>query len=252
MAVPWACAVALTTGSLQLRPGMFARVNTVFGERDNALVVPEEAIVPQGGAPVRAQAGGGPRCRHADHAAGRGQGGRAQTGPGRNRGGPQGRRRGRDGRATTCPARRHAGASGGSGPRTGGPGGAGAPGSGRPGGGGARRGSPGAGAPSAAGAGPAAGASAGAPGAPVAGVRRPHRLGLSRWPPGRSAGRTRVWSAWPTCRARAASRESGRGQTLRPAAAAASRPDAELPETLPCNSLKSPSAARCLPPCCRC
>ncbi len=35
--------------SLQLRPGMFARVNVVFGERDNARVIPEEAIVPQGG-----------------------------------------------------------------------------------------------------------------------------------------------------------------------------------------------------------
>ncbi|QBK06626.1 efflux RND transporter periplasmic adaptor subunit [Hylemonella gracilis] len=33
---------------LLLRPGMFARVTTVFGARDNALVVPEEAIVPQG------------------------------------------------------------------------------------------------------------------------------------------------------------------------------------------------------------
>ncbi|MBM3387417.1 MAG: efflux RND transporter periplasmic adaptor subunit [Betaproteobacteria bacterium] len=33
----------------QLRPGMFARVNTVFGVHDQALVVPEEAIVPQGG-----------------------------------------------------------------------------------------------------------------------------------------------------------------------------------------------------------
>lgn len=33
---------------LQLRPGMFARVNTVFGVRENARVVPEEAIVPQG------------------------------------------------------------------------------------------------------------------------------------------------------------------------------------------------------------
>jgi membrane fusion protein (multidrug efflux system) len=33
---------------LQLRPGMFARVNAVFGERENALVIPEEAIVPQG------------------------------------------------------------------------------------------------------------------------------------------------------------------------------------------------------------
>jgi membrane fusion protein (multidrug efflux system) len=28
---------------------MFARVNAVFGSRDNALVIPEEAIIPQGG-----------------------------------------------------------------------------------------------------------------------------------------------------------------------------------------------------------
>ncbi len=34
---------------LQLRPGMFARVTSVFGERENARVVPEEALVPQGG-----------------------------------------------------------------------------------------------------------------------------------------------------------------------------------------------------------
>lgn len=34
---------------LQLRPGMFARVNTVFGVRDNARVIPEEAMLPQGG-----------------------------------------------------------------------------------------------------------------------------------------------------------------------------------------------------------
>ncbi|AMO21619.1 hypothetical protein GCM10027034_02890 [Ramlibacter solisilvae] len=34
---------------LMLRPGMFARVTAVFGERDNARVVPEEAIVPQQG-----------------------------------------------------------------------------------------------------------------------------------------------------------------------------------------------------------
>ena len=33
---------------MQLRPGMFARVTAVFGERERALVVPEEAIVPQG------------------------------------------------------------------------------------------------------------------------------------------------------------------------------------------------------------
>ena len=34
---------------LQLRPGMFARVTSVFGVRDDARVIPEEAIVPQGG-----------------------------------------------------------------------------------------------------------------------------------------------------------------------------------------------------------
>ncbi len=33
---------------MRLRPGMFARVTAVFGERDQAKVVPEEAIVPQG------------------------------------------------------------------------------------------------------------------------------------------------------------------------------------------------------------
>ena len=34
---------------LALRPGMFARITAVFGERDNARVIPEEALVPQGG-----------------------------------------------------------------------------------------------------------------------------------------------------------------------------------------------------------
>jgi membrane fusion protein (multidrug efflux system) len=34
---------------LQLRPGMFARVNNIFGQREDALVIPEEAIVPQAG-----------------------------------------------------------------------------------------------------------------------------------------------------------------------------------------------------------
>ena len=33
----------------QLKPGMFARVNTVFGVKSEARVLPEEAIVPQGG-----------------------------------------------------------------------------------------------------------------------------------------------------------------------------------------------------------
>ena len=34
---------------LELRPGMFARVTPVFGVREDAKVIPEEAIVPQGG-----------------------------------------------------------------------------------------------------------------------------------------------------------------------------------------------------------
>ena len=34
---------------LQLRPGMFARVNTIFAVKNDARVIPEEAIVPQGG-----------------------------------------------------------------------------------------------------------------------------------------------------------------------------------------------------------
>ena len=33
----------------QLRPGMFARVSTIFDVRENARVIPEEAIVPEGG-----------------------------------------------------------------------------------------------------------------------------------------------------------------------------------------------------------
>ncbi len=36
-------------GGAELRPGMFARVTTVFSVDEAALVVPEEAIVPQGG-----------------------------------------------------------------------------------------------------------------------------------------------------------------------------------------------------------
>ncbi|MEJ6022996.1 efflux RND transporter periplasmic adaptor subunit [Ramlibacter sp. PS4R-6] len=34
---------------MQLRPGMFARVTAVFGQRENARVIPEEALVPQAG-----------------------------------------------------------------------------------------------------------------------------------------------------------------------------------------------------------
>lgn len=42
-------AVLPSTAGKDLRPGMFARVNTVFSVNDAALVVPEEAIVPQAG-----------------------------------------------------------------------------------------------------------------------------------------------------------------------------------------------------------
>lgn len=42
-------AVLPGVGSSPLRPGMFARTTTVFSVSDAALVVPEEAIVPQGG-----------------------------------------------------------------------------------------------------------------------------------------------------------------------------------------------------------
>ena len=35
--------------ALQLRPGMFARVTPVFGVRESASVIPEEAVLPQGG-----------------------------------------------------------------------------------------------------------------------------------------------------------------------------------------------------------
>jgi membrane fusion protein (multidrug efflux system) len=39
----------LTQRDAQLKPGMFARARTVLAARDDALVVPEEALVPQGG-----------------------------------------------------------------------------------------------------------------------------------------------------------------------------------------------------------
>ena len=46
---PVAAAAPAPAGPAPLRPGMFARVTTVFSTNDAALVVPEEAIVPQGG-----------------------------------------------------------------------------------------------------------------------------------------------------------------------------------------------------------
>lgn len=44
-------------GAAPLRPGMFARVTAVFNVKEAALTVPEEAIVPQGGATVCDQSG---------------------------------------------------------------------------------------------------------------------------------------------------------------------------------------------------
>lgn len=44
-----AAALRPASGLGPLRPGMFARVNVVLSVRESALVVPEEAIVPQGG-----------------------------------------------------------------------------------------------------------------------------------------------------------------------------------------------------------
>ena len=45
-------AVLATTASSSLRPGLFARVNLVMSVQEAALMVPEEAIVPQGGRQV--------------------------------------------------------------------------------------------------------------------------------------------------------------------------------------------------------
>ncbi len=48
-AVAAVAAVAAPSQGGPLRPGMFVRATAIFGVRDNALIVPEEAIVPQGG-----------------------------------------------------------------------------------------------------------------------------------------------------------------------------------------------------------
>ncbi len=174
----------------QLRPGMFARVNAVFGSRENALVIPEEAIIPQGGRTfvVRVVQGEKPEVKVSERVAvkvglrlpgkveileGLSAGDTvvtaghqrlqkdgtavrvvdlSQPGGGRPAGGPPG-----------------AGGPGAGGPGAGGPGaggpGAGGPGAGGPGAGGPGAGGPGAGAGSA---GPRPGAVAGKPGAGAA------------------------------------------------------------------------------------
>ncbi|MCZ4311988.1 efflux RND transporter periplasmic adaptor subunit [Comamonadaceae bacterium G21597-S1] len=50
-------------GPAPLRPGMFARVTTVFAIKDQAIVVPEEAIVPQGSASSSSRWSSPRRCR---------------------------------------------------------------------------------------------------------------------------------------------------------------------------------------------
>ncbi|MFN5256452.1 MAG: efflux RND transporter periplasmic adaptor subunit [Limnohabitans sp.] len=174
----------------QLRPGMFARVNAVFGSRENALVIPEEAIIPQGGRTfvVKIVPGDKPEVKVSERVAvkvglrlpgkveileGLSAGDTvvtaghqrlqkdgtavrvvdlSQPGGGRPAGGPPG-----------------AGGPGAGGPGAGGPGaggpGAGGPGAGGPGAGGPGAGGPGAGAGSA---GPRPGAAAGKPGAAAA------------------------------------------------------------------------------------
>jgi membrane fusion protein (multidrug efflux system) len=169
----------------QLRPGMFARVNAVFGSRENALVIPEEAIIPQGGRTfvVKIVPGDKPEVKVSERVAvkvglrlpgkveileGLSAGDTvvtaghqrlqkdgtavrvvdlSQPGGGRPAGGPPG-----------------AGGPGAGGPGAGGPG-AGGPGAGGPGAGGPGAGGPGAGAGSA---GPRPGAAAGKPGAAAA------------------------------------------------------------------------------------
>ena len=179
----------------QLRPGMFARVNAVFGSRENALVIPEEAIIPQGGRTfvVKIVPGDKPEVKVSERVAvkvglrlpgkveileGLSAGDTvvtaghqrlqkdgtavrvvdlSQPGGGRPAGGPPG---------AGGPG---AGGPGAGGPGAGGPGagglGAGGPGAGGPGAGGPGAGGPGAGAGSA---GPRPGAAAGKPGAAAA------------------------------------------------------------------------------------
>ncbi len=95
----------------ELKSGMFARTRIVFGTRANALVVPEEALVPQGGRQFVVKLVEGPNRTglaapgSEDRRAAAGQGGGAR-GPGR-------RRHGGHGRAVEPDARRRPGREGG-------------------------------------------------------------------------------------------------------------------------------------------
>ena len=174
----------------QLRPGMFARVNAVFGSRENALVIPEEAIIPQGGRTfvVKIVPGDKPEVKVSERVAvkvGLRLPGKVEILEGLSAGdtvvtaGHQ--RLQKDGTAVRVVdlsqpggGRPAGGPPGAGGPGAGGPG-AGGPGAGGPGAGGPGAGGPGAGGPGASGpgagagsAGPRPGAAAGKPGAAAA------------------------------------------------------------------------------------
>jgi len=159
----------------QLRPGMFARVNAVFGSRENALVIPEEAIIPQGGRTfvVKIVPGDKPEVKVSERVAvkvGLRLPGKVEILEGLSAGdtvvtaGHQ--RLQKDGTAVRVVDLSQPGG----GRPAGGPPGAGGPGAGGPGAGGPGAGGPGAGGPGAGAgsAGPRPGAAAGKPGAAAA------------------------------------------------------------------------------------
>lgn len=162
----------------QLRPGMFARVNAVFGSRDNALVIPEEAIIPQGGRTfvVKIVPGDKPEAKVSERVAvkvGLRLPGKVEILEGLSAGdtvvtaGHQ--RLQKDGTAVRVVDMSQSGGGrpAGGPPGAGGPG-AGGPVAGGPGAGGPGAGGPGAGGPGAGAAGPRPGAAAGKPGAAAA------------------------------------------------------------------------------------
>ncbi len=175
---------------MQLRPGMFARVGTVFSQKEKALVVPEEAIVPQAGRQFVIRLIDGPEGKTSQRVEvklGTRTPGKVEVVQGLEAGetvvvaGQQ--RLQRDGtvvRVIEVGAGRP-GAGGPGGPGAGGPGGPGAGGPGGPGAGG-----PGAPGAPAAGAGPAA-SGAGGPGGPLGAGQRPGGAPAAGGPPGGGA-----------------------------------------------------------------
>jgi membrane fusion protein (multidrug efflux system) len=157
---------------MQLRPGMFARVATVFAQKDKALVIPEEAIVPQAGRQFVIRLIDGPEgkvSQRVEVKVGSRSPGKVEIVEGLAAGetvvvaGQQ--RVQRDGMSVRVI---EVGARPGGPGGPGGPPGAGGPGAGGPGAGGPGAGGPGAGGPGAGGPG-AGGPGAGGPGGPGAG-----------------------------------------------------------------------------------